>query len=136
MIKMPGRFIQGQQMRNREAESCSEVVYGGREKGGGKRLKGPQEQGALPPESGSRRARQLPPPAPSCPRWSGEGPSSSPFQLSSNFRPALNTLICPPPPGSPEGSLVLLQPVLCLVVPPYCRMTDAHVSHSLLRGRF
>lgn len=34
MIKMPGYFVQGQQVRNVEAEFGSAVVYGGRGRGG------------------------------------------------------------------------------------------------------
>lgn len=80
MIKMPGHFIQGPQVRNGEAEPCSEEVYAGREKRWEKCLKGLLKTGPSGTggslESGSKRARELPSPSPSCLCPSGGGPSS------------------------------------------------------------
>lgn len=54
MIRMPGHFLQGLQVRNGEADPCSEVVYEGRQKRWEKGLKDLRKIG-----HGEQRALQI-----------------------------------------------------------------------------
>lgn len=89
------------------------------------------EQGALQILEAQGQESFLHPPLPTPDCLEGVLQAQLRFQSCSETS---DLLLCPQRVQS--DFFALLEPVLALVMPPYCRLTVAHMSSSLLQGEF